>query len=185
MDDQSAPLSPVPSLSPEMLTIYNRLNDAEKLLFKRVFRWLWPRLHSYRGFTGASGGLCYWWAVDLTRLKYNLLMPDISLLSFLWYITRGKKYIHSDFIAHSPGLVSHPDRMKQICKLANLGYIDRRRVHPITRMDAGPHSRPYLCLSPAGVALIHDIERDIFHLLTRSALSDLTGIKKPGRGCRG
>jgi hypothetical protein len=169
-------LPSLPSLSPEIQSLYNSLNNDMRALFIKVFRFQWGVVNRKR-----SAPVVSFWCVDLLRLRAGLTSSELSTMVFLYQLShKGAKYIHSDVIYNSvimPGL-TYASKQAVLNDLKHYGYITRS-----TRDPGQPYSQRaqhnkqpvYIRLSSKGINLIEKIERDFYNLTMNTSLNELTG----------
>jgi len=158
-----------PSLSPELLEMYNSLSDANKQIFVKVFRYLWGVVCPLSRFVRFGGILHSFWAVDQLRDKYGLNDTRLVLLSYLYQVSNaGKKVIHSETVFNSMVLpnVTTSTKRRELFRLRHDGYITRTRrdparLHYVSGFSPG---NAFIVLLPSGVSLI---EKLCFWLLSR------------------
>ena len=182
---KSTKLSSAPSLSPSLTTLYQTLNVNDRRLFVKIYRYLWGVVAPASRFVRSYGLLYSYWALDLLRVRADLTTTELSLLSYLYQVTnKGRKYIHTAAIYNSavlPGLVEHT-KCCRITDLVRRGFIIRNWRDPIankyTSRYFGWRSPVFICLTPSGVALVENIEKDLYKLLLSTSLDDITGRNK-------
>jgi len=174
--------SPPPSLNPELTDIYNSLDNVNRQLFIKVYRFLWGVVNDRR-----SGVAFSFWAVDLLRLRCGLTSSELTVLTYLYYVSgKGRRYIHSDLIYQ--GLILedlvYSSKPALLNDIKHKGFISRS-----TRDPGQPYSQRaqhnkhpvFIRLTPAGVKLIEGMEKDLYKLLLHSSIDEITGAKKkPG-----
>lgn len=172
-----------PSLSPGLLSFYSVLCEADKKLFNHVYIEIWRYLFTVRSSVSRPGAVPLLWAVDLSRFNHCISYPQLVLLSFLYYMSCcGRGVIHSNSVYKSPllSMLTPSSKKVYLWDLAKLGYITR---------STRDLSRPYLSrsvsrapafiiLSPSGVKLIQDIEKEIYNIMLNTSFDDLTGANK-------
>ncbi len=179
-----SPASP-PLLSPQLNTLYQSLTEDNKHLFVKVFKYLWGVVLPSRRFIGRGAVLYSYWAVDLLRERQKLPPRLLSLLTFIYFITdKGRKYINTNQVYNSSGVLPDLDAKSKQAYLSHLtqrGYIVRSRRNTDDPYYQRSYARRpvFIRLSPSGLALIEGIEKDLYKILMRSTLEDLTGNKKP------
>lgn len=184
LNGSSVSSSSLPPLTPELNNLYNGMSGDNKQLFVKVFRYLWGCVVPFKAFTGRSGAVYSYWAVNDVLIKRKLYPAFFSMLVFIYQLTRGnKKYIVSDEVYNCPGLLpSVQSNTKQVylCNLTQLGYITRSWSDPDKPyLQKSYRSRNvFIKLSPAGIKLINDIEKDIYKTLLNTSLNDLIGANK-------
>ena len=181
-----SPLS-APSLSPDLQVLYNGMSGDNKQMFIKVFKYLWRYVVRYKRFTSSHGVLWSYWAVDLLRIRYNLTTTEFSILMYLYQVSdRGKRFVHAHTIEYG---VLLPDIIPwtKKCRLSDLavrGLVSRSSSDPGSPYLAKSYSYRgvFVKPSPEGLKLIEQIEKDLYNILLRSSLDDLTGNKKPDKG---
>jgi hypothetical protein len=175
-----------PSLSPALRTIYLTLSLEEKQLFNKVFMLMWDYVCPLKSFVNSGGILHSYYVIDLLRSRYNLTTNHLSALTYLYQITRkGADIVHSQLIMNSLFMADAQQLMKYrtLAELRTRFLIKRHYFDP---------SQPYLSrfrsnnpefieLLPAGVTIVHDIEKQLYYLLRNTSLNDLTGVNKKGQ----
>ena len=179
-------VSPLPPLSPSLNSVYQSLNVLNQRLFIKVFRWLYDYLLNKQTYLRRGGVLFYWWAVDMVRVRSHLTTSDLAVLTYLYQMTeQGQKIINSKILYNGYLL---PDLCPTslwplINRLMHRGYIVRyNRNHQDPYMQRSIHrSKVFINLTPAGVSLIKSMENDLYNIMMRSSLNDITGqtIKNP------
>jgi len=176
-------LSSSPSLSPDLLKMYNSLSDVNKQIFVKVFKYLWGVVCPLSRFVRHGGILHSFWAVDQIRDKYGLNDTRLVLLSYLYQVSNaGKKVVHTDTIYNGmilPNIIESTKR-RELFKLKHDGYINRTRrdpsrLHYVSGFSPG---NAFIILLPSGVSLIEKFEKELYNLLLQSSLNDLTGANK-------
>jgi hypothetical protein len=175
-------LPAVPSLSSSLSVSYSLLPDDLQRLFIKVFKYLWGVVH-YRRFKDTGSVLMSLWAVDIIRSRCSLSRSELAILTFIYQMSnKNTKLLHSDSVYYS-GVC--PDlkitAKKNILSLmVKRGYVVRSYTDPSKPyLQRSFASRPvFLCLSSSGVLLLQGIEKDLYRLLLRSSLDDLTGKHK-------
>jgi len=175
-----------PSLSPSLLTLFNSLSKYDRLIFSKVFTFIYRAVLPYKVFTGPRGILRAFWLVENARRSSGLAPSQLALLSFISYCTdKGSRYVHSSLIYQGAFLedVLKSDKEAQLFRLRKMGYITRRTRDPGASVHyRTSHSKQpvFVTLSPAGIKLLTDMEREIYAKLKNTSLDELTGrIKKP------
>jgi hypothetical protein len=170
-----------------LLNLYQSLSIDNQKVFIRVFNYLWGCVVPASRFNGRGSSLHSFWAVDYLRQSSGLSSSLFSLLLFIYHITgRNKNFICSDQVYNNPGILFNycqGAKQNKLSQLTKLGYLARSWSNPDQPyLQKSYRSRPvFIKLSPAGVQLIHDIEKDLYKLLLNTSLNDLTGVnKKPG-----
>jgi len=185
-DINSSAVPSPPSLSSDLLNLYDSLDSFNRGVFVKIYRYLWNVVYPWRRLTGHASMFYTFWAVDQIRCKYNIPGHHFCLLSFISHATdKGKNYIKSSRVFNSGVLPGVQPQCKDVylSELKKMGYVVRSWYDPKT-----PRYKPfymarkgYINLSPEGIELITSIEHDLYKLLMRSSLNDLTGAnKKPG-----
>ena len=179
----SSPAPSPPSLSSDVLNLYNSLDSFNRGVFVKIYRYLWGVVYPWRRLTGHASMFYSFWAVDQIRYKCNLPDPLFCLLSFISHATdKGRNYIKSDRVLNGIVLPGVQPQSKKIYlgELKRRGYIVRSWYDPKTpRYKPNYRQRKgYINLSPEGIELITSIEHDLYNLLMRSSLNDLTGANK-------
>ena len=181
---------PAPSLPPTLLTLYSGLNEENKQVFYKVFKFLWGELLPVHKFTGYSGLLYSFWAVDLVQRYSGLASSSWAVLSYLYQITKhNKRYVKSIDVYESsilPGVLTST-KQKILSSLVVAGYVVRSFRDP-----DNPHYKKsflthpcFVRLSPSGVRLIETFEKDLYKILINSSFEDLSGTqKKPRKNSR-
>ena len=174
-----SPGSP-PVLSTELNELYNSLDVSNRIIFVRVFKFLWGVVCPASRFITYSGVLHSYWVVDLLRERYNLSPSYLSLLTYIYYATdKGKIFIHSKVLYSGvvlpgvlPASIGH-----YISYLIKCGYLIRSQHKPATKFAARSFAyRPeFIRLTTAGVRLIESIEKDLYKILMNTSLNELTG----------
>jgi len=177
---KTPPPGSTPPLNPELNTLYNGLDENNKAVFIKVFKFLWGCVCPLSRFIGFSGVLHSFWAVDLLRDQSGLTTSQLSLLTFIYQATdKGKNYILVKSILAGP-VVPHLATISKgqtITNLRRLGYLTCAHHIPATATLPRSYSRHclFIRLSPSGVRLIEDIEKDLHNILMRTSLDELTG----------
>lgn len=130
--------------------------------------------------------MCSFWVVDLLRIRFKLTTTELSFLSYLYQITRkGASIVHSELVYNGFIRPDIQDSQKKtiLRQLRDKGYLIRLRRDPsqpyLSRFIS--HHLVFVQLTPKGVAVIHDIEKEMYKLLLNTSLDDLTGVNKKGQ----
>jgi hypothetical protein len=182
MNNQDLSPSSLPSLSPSLQLNYNSMPIELQRLFIKVFRYCWNVANSRR-FVSRGGVLFNYWCIDQLRRKQGLTTSQLALLSYIYTITnKGTTVIHSKQVYQSKVL---PDNkrisiLQLLYKLGALGYLSRSTSDPSRSCYSSGYSQQpvFITLTRSGVQVIEDIEKDLYKLLLRSSLDDLTGKHK-------
>ena len=117
-----------PSLSPELTELYQSLNDNNRVIFVKVFRFLWGVVCPLSRFTGYSGVLHSYWIVDLLRERSGLPPSYLAILTYVYHVTnKNKTFIHSRVLYSGvvlPGVLLSSVR-QYVSNLIKLGYLTR------------------------------------------------------------
>ncbi|MBK5202132.1 MAG: hypothetical protein JJE45_00220 [Prolixibacteraceae bacterium] len=175
-------LSSLPSLSPQLNSLYKSLNDDMRRIFIKVYGYLWSAINGYS--VRSCGVVSYYWLFNRIAASSSLSPSSLVLLSYLYMMTnKGSKLIHSSIVYNSgvlPGALSITVQ-RVTWDLKHAGYITRHTKDPgqLYNQRAQHNRQPvYIKLSSSGVALIEGIEKDINKLLLNTSLNDLTGVNK-------
>jgi hypothetical protein len=175
-----------PALSPALRTLYLSLPNEYKQIFNKVFIFLWDYVCPMKSFINNGGLLHSYYVIDLLRSRYKLSTNQFSVLTYLYQITRkGADIVHSERVYNGLSLAD----ASKVVKESTLRRLRKRNL--IKRLYYDP-AQPYLSrfrsnnpefiqLLPAGVTIIHDIEKETYRLLRYSSLDDLTGANKKGQ----
>lgn len=178
-----SPVSP-PSLSPELVNLYQSLSIDQQRLFIKVFRYLWGVVLPAQSFRGRSGPLRSYWALDIVLRSYSLSPALLSLLTFIYYMTQeGRKYICTADVYSNNSILPYCNagsKQDYISMLKRRGYLSRSYSNPDQPYLKRSFRRQpvFIKLSPAGVHVITGIEKDLYKLLLNTSLNDLTGKNK-------
>ena len=180
-----SPAPSPPSLSNDLLSLYDSLDSFNRGVFVKIYRYLWNVIYPWRRLTGNASMFYSFWIVDQIRQKHNIPPSRFRLLSFISHTTdKGRSYIKLDRVLNGAGMSDISLRYKKlyIADLRKAGYIVRCWYDPSRpRYRNFKKQDPHVNLSPEGIELITSIEHDLYKLLMRSSLNDLTGAnKKPG-----
>jgi len=189
MTNQPVCVSSPPSLSPELNSLYHSLSIEQQQVFIKVFNYLWGCVVPASRFNGRGASLYSFWVIDYLRQCSGLSSSLFSLLVFIYHITgRNKHFICTDQVYNNDGIMFNycqGAKQNKLSQLTKLGYLVRSWSNPDQPyLQKSYRSRPvFIKLSPSGIALIHDIEKDLYKLLLNTSLNDLTGVsnKKPGK----
>jgi hypothetical protein len=182
MTNQDLPPASLPSLSPSLVISYQSLTIDMQRLFIKVFKYLYSVAH-IRRYYDPGGLLSSWWAVDVVRSRCSLSGSEFSILMYIYQMSnKGAKVLHSDNIYYSPVVpkIKRTAKMAVLCSLVRSGYLSRNTRNtqdPFYSRSVSPHP-VYISLTRKGVQLIEGIEKDLYKLLLRSSLDDLTGANK-------
>ena len=169
-----------PSLTTELSNLYNSLDANNRIIFIKVFKFLWGVVCPASRFISYSGVLYSYWVVDLLRERSGLTTSYLSLLTYIYHVTRkGTTYIHSKVIYSGvvlPGVLA-VSIQQYVSTLIKLGYLSRSQYKPAsTTLPRSFAYRPvFIRLTPSGVRLIETIERDLHNILMNTSLDELTG----------
>lgn len=176
----------LPSLSPQLNSLYQVLNDDMKRLFVRMYKYLWGVVNGYS--VRSCGVVSYYWLLSRVAASSGLGPSELAVLSYLYMMTnKGTKLIHSNIVHNSgvlPGALSITVQ-RVTWDLKHAGYITRHTKDPGQPYNqrAQHNKQPvYIRLTPAGLRVIEDMTKEINKLLLNTSLNDLTGVsnKKPG-----
>jgi DNA-binding MarR family transcriptional regulator len=176
----------LPSLPTALNSLYQSLDLDNKRLFLKIFRFIWGEVLPLKRFVNFSGILYSFWAVDILRSRLGLSPSELSALTYLYQVSKkGKLIVRSSVIYEAnilPSVVPS-SRVVLLNSLKRAGYITRQ-----TRNTQAPHysssyskTAVFLRLSPAGVRLVEDMERDLYKVLVNNCLDDLKGTNKKPR----
>ena len=169
-----------PPLTSELNYLYQSLDSNNRIIFIKVFKFLWGVVCPASRFIAYSGVLHSYWVVDLLRARHNLTPSYLALLTYIYHATnKGKTFIHSRVLYSGvvlPGVLTVTIQ-QYISHLIRRGYLIRSQYKPasasLPRSYSG-HSI-FIRLSPSGVRLIESIEKDLYKILMNTSLNELTG----------
>lgn len=155
-----------PSLPSELRGLYGALPEPAQRLFNRAFTKLWYKVLDSRKFTRYGGVLSVYWTVMILRRKHNITENELAVLSLLNILTeQGKLTINSiEFMkVYSDIILQHDTFRKVISALKRHGWIERFNHDPAQPyLQRGVCNNPvFIRMSPAGMTLIKQIERDM------------------------
>jgi len=167
----------LPSLNLELIGIYNTLDNINKQLFIKVYRFLFGVVNDRRS------GVAFW-AMDLLRLRGGLSSSELSVLTYLYYVSsRGRRYIHSDLVYQ--GLIlndlTHGSKLALLNDIKHKGYISRSTKdlgQPYCQRAQHNKHPVFIRLTAAGVKFIEGMEKDLYKLLLHSSIDEITGANK-------
>jgi hypothetical protein len=176
-------LASPPSLSSELTILYGSLDTLNKGLFVRVFNYLWRYLFGYRTNLRRLGPVLYYWCVDGSRVRAGLTTSEFTTLVYLYQVTaQGANCVHSDIIYNGPIMerLTYFSKKDLLNDLKHLGYISRSTHDPSAPYLRRSYSKQpvFIRLTPSGIKLILGVEKDLYHILMRTSLNDLTGANK-------
>jgi hypothetical protein len=182
MNNQDLSPASLPSLPSSLSISYQSLTIDMQRLFIKVFKYLYSVAH-IRRYNDAGGLLLSWWAVDIVRARSSLSGSEFAILTYIYQMSnKGAKVLHSDNVYFGPVVpdLKRTAKMGVLCSLVRSGYLSRStRNHQDPFYSRSVCSHPvYITLTCAGVKVIEDIEKDLYKLLLRSSLDDLTGKHK-------
>jgi hypothetical protein len=171
-----------PSLPLSLSIDYNSMPELLRPLFIKVFKYLWGVVH-YRRFKDPGSVLMSLWAVDIARSRCSLSRSELAILTFIYQMSnKNSKLLHSDSVYYSgvcPDLKISA-KMNILSLMVKRGYIIRSYKNtdePYLKRSFVSHP-VFIRLSSSGVLLLQGIEKDLYRLLLRSSLDDLTGKHK-------
>lgn len=176
-----------PSLPPVLLSLYSGLNEENKQIFYKMFRFIWGEVVPLSRFVKYGGLLYSYWAVDLLRERLGLVPSELSLLSYLYHISKnGRLYIHSEVIYNSsicPGALRHTleNRLRDLKVKGFVTRSTRNPGEPYRQSSQHNKQAVFIKLSPSGIYLIEQMEKDLYKILVNSSFEDLAGTKKKPR----
>jgi hypothetical protein len=175
---------PPPVLPSALQSVYNSLDSSNRSIFVKVFRFLWGVVLPYKRYIGISGVLYSYWAVDLLRHRCALSCAQLSVLSYIYQISKqGSNIIHSEQIYIS-GVLPHYSKVSKQILLSDIvraGYITRQTRNPEDPFYSRSYRRQpvFIRLAPSGIRLIEDMEKDLYKILVNGCLDGLKGKNKP------
>jgi len=173
-----------PLLPPSLSYIYGSLDSNMQRLFIKIFRWCWTHAINKRSYLRRGSALFHYWSIDISRMRLGLTTAEMCLLSYLYQVTnQGSNYIHSEKVYNSMVL---PNLMKD-SKLAVLKTLKKRGY--VTRSYRNLSDSPYMArsfnhhpvfinLTSSGVQIIKAVEEDIYDIVYRHSMNDITGVNK-------
>lgn len=168
-----------PSLSSELNYLYQSLDVNNRIIFIKVFKFLWGVVCPASRFLSYSGVLHSYWVVDLLRERYALTPSYLSILSYLYHVTnKNKSFVRSSVVYDNilPHVL-HTTKTWYIADLIKRSYLIRSQYKPASTFLPRSYCRHavFIRLSPAGVRLIESIEKDLHNILMRTSMDELTG----------
>ena len=184
--ENRAPSLAPPSLSPELNGLYQSLNLDNKMIFLRVFRFIWGVVAPVSRFVKYGGVLYSYYAVDFLRVRYGLTSSQLSLLSFLYHVTGKGQQITDSWRVYNAFILPEltRDAKKSVLRSLKLrGYVSRSTRNTSLPYLSRSYSRHpvFINLTSSGVRLIETFEKDLYKILVNSSFEDLAGTKKRPR----
>jgi len=179
MNNLSAIPDSPPSLSPTLLTTYLSLNSDMRRLFVKIYHQLWEYVCPLNRFVKHGGVLYSYWAVDLLRLRAGLTSSELAVLAYLYHLSNGgRNVVHSEKVyseAVLPDLI-YTSKQQLLHDIKGKGYINRLTRDPATPyLQRSVAWRPvFIKLTPDGIQLIEDMEKDLYKILVNNCSNDLT-----------
>jgi DNA-binding MarR family transcriptional regulator len=175
---EATALSSAPSLPTELTGLYLVMSEDNKRLFSKAFTLLWRYVNKRRNTLAVS-----FWVVDMLRRRSGLPSSDFAVLSYLYFLSGGGvSVVTSDLLYKSkilPGIID-ASFANTLNRLKHAGYITRSTSDPGLPFLARSYRRQpvFISLTASGVALIKNIDREIYNIMLHTSLDDITGRNK-------
>lgn len=174
--------SPLPSLSPDLISLYGVMSVSERRMFRRIYRYLWDDLN--RQTVEDAGQMSYLWVLSSLVSSSPLAPGLLSLLSYLYLMSeKGQNAVKSAVVYDYGALcgLGAQTLSKALNRLKLQGYLKRStRDHKRPYVQEAQHSRHpiWITLTDDGVKIIEDIERNYRRMIMTNSLNQITGNKK-------
>lgn len=168
-------LPPLPSLSLDLFSRYQSMNEQERQLFRVLYRAVFNHLCPVSSLLASSGAVSYYFVLLPLLDKFNLLPVDLSVLSRCWLWSGGGR---TAFIRTNKFTSNERYR---IVLLMRRGYLSGSHFNPLQ-----PHStrslRPvWLSFTLSGVQLYRQFNKAFLSGVLAHHLNDVTGSNRKGQ----
>ena len=175
-----------PVLPTELNQLYSLLNPEAKVLFNRVFVWLWSYLVNKRLYLRSWPVLYYYWGVDAARKDAGLNSSELAILTFAWQLSANGTKVFNSFQIYNSSFINpeliFASRQNIMNHLVKLGYLSRSCKDPARKYYSipWPPKKVFISFTYKGVMLIKNIESKLYDIVLHSSLDEITGNNKKG-----